>query len=113
MRDGSSVTSRPQGKYFQPAESPQPFGCGGGGRANYGYQRHCQANAGRSRPGDQLPSKTTLVRSTLHGCRAQAIERHSGCGPRADISHRPAGVEPPRTRTSDGIACVSHITPFE
>src|SRR5215831_12585691 len=28
----------------------------------------------RLRPGDQLPSKTTLVRSTLHSCRADAIE---------------------------------------
>ena len=38
------------------------------------------------RPGDQLPSKATLVCSTSDSCQTDGIERHSGCGLSADIA---------------------------
>jgi hypothetical protein len=50
-------------------------------RSEHLRQRRCR---------DQLPSKTTLVRSTLHGCRTDGIDGHSAYGPPTDILPRSA-----------------------
>jgi tripartite-type tricarboxylate transporter receptor subunit TctC len=53
-----------------------------------------------------------LVRSTFDICRADAIERHSACGPARDIADALAARGPPcyvRLRTGGGVDIVARL----